>query len=64
MPARKPEAGPMDATAVLLLLQVPPPVVLVSVVVVPVQSVVVPAIGPGAGSTDIVVTAMQPEPSE
>ena len=63
VPAATPVAIPVDepivATPVDELLQVPPPV-LVSVVVNPSQTVVVPPIADGNGLTVIASTAKQP----
>lgn len=57
-----PVVVPMFATAVLLLLQVPPPE-FERVVVAPRQIAVVPEIAPGSGFTVIVLIAVQPVPS-
>jgi len=50
----------MLAIAVLLLLHVPPPGVLASVVVEPTQTLIVPVIGVGAAFTVTGYTAIQP----
>ena len=50
-----PDADPAVAIAVALLDQVPPDIPSVSVVVLPVQIVVMPVMGVGAGLTVIVV---------
>lgn len=48
---RTPDAGSMLATAVLVLVQVPPVVASVSVVVEPIQTVAVPPMTFGSGLT-------------
>jgi hypothetical protein len=55
-----PENVPIIATAVLLLLHVPPGVGLVSIVVVPRHALSRPDIGLGSGFTVTVVIAVQP----
>jgi hypothetical protein len=60
-PDTTPVDAPMAATAVLLLVQVPPPVVLVSIVVEPTQTVCVPAIFAGVAftvTTDVLKQAL------
>ncbi len=56
-PVTIPELVPTVATAVLVLLHVPPVTASLSVVVDPTQMVVVPAMGPG-GAVIITVTTM------
>ena len=51
MPPNVPVAAPMVPTGVLLLVQTPPPTVLVNVVVSPWQITKVPPIADGAGLT-------------
>jgi hypothetical protein len=53
-----PVPEPTVATAVLLLLQVPP--VFTSVAVLPKQILVTPVVGPGKGLTVMVTNAAQP----
>jgi hypothetical protein len=60
MPKAIPEELPIVATDVVLLLHVPPPVVLVSVVADPTHTLKDPLIGFGAGFTVTVVVAKQP----
>ena len=55
-----PVAEPIVAIAELLLLQVPPGVASVSVVLKPIQPLVVPLMVPGSGFTVTVVVAVQP----
>ncbi len=55
-----PVAVPVVAILMSLLLQVPPPVVLLSVVADPAHSVAVPLIAAGAATTDITRVARQP----
>ena len=54
MPITKPVAGSMPATAGLVLLQVPPVVVSLSVVVWPTHRFIVPVIASGSGLMAIV----------
>lgn len=64
MPVTMPVVEPMSAL-VLLLLQVPPVVASVNVVVPPAsQTVAVPAMAAGAVFTVMVMVVVQPEPSE
>jgi hypothetical protein len=58
--ARKPDNGSIEAIAVLLLLQLPPAVVSVSVLVVPTHKLVMPVIIDGALFTVTGNTALQP----
>ena len=60
MPVRIPVDTPIVPTAVLLLLQVPPVVASVSVVVVPAQIGVVPIMPTGVGFTAITVVVLHP----
>ncbi len=60
MPVTVPVEDPIVATAVLLLLQTPPLVALVNVVVKPTHTLVVPPIAAGFGLTVKLVTAIQP----
>lgn len=68
MPAPIPDAIPDDepivTTAVLLLVQVPPPGALLSDVEVPEQITTAPEIGDGPAPTDTVVVAVHPGPRE
>jgi hypothetical protein len=57
-PVTIPVNEPTVATAILLLVQVPPPVLLVSVVVLPSHTLNVPVMGTGDGLTKIVVVAI------
>lgn len=59
-PVMIPVVFPADATALLLLVHVPAPPELASVVVVPVQNTVVPVIAPGEALTANVAVAEQP----
>jgi hypothetical protein len=59
-PFTVPVAEPTVATAVLLLLQVPPGVTSDNVVVVPMQREKLPAIVPGSGFTVSIADALQP----
>ena len=59
-PVTVPEAEPMVATAVLVLLQVPPEVASLNVVVKPTHTVEVPEIAAGKGLTVTLVTARHP----
>jgi hypothetical protein len=59
-PTTVPEAEPMVATAVLLLLHLQPDVPLLNVVVAPRQRVVVPEMEVGEVFTTTVVVAEQP----
>jgi len=63
-PVSIPELLPIVATAVLLLVQVPPVNASVSVEVVPGQTTNVPAIAPGSGFTVNGVVTIQVVPSE
>ena len=63
IPVRIPEAEPIVALAVLLLLQVPPASVLLSVAVAPAHMVLLPLIAAAAGLTVMSVVVMQPEAS-
>ena len=54
LPVAMPEVAPIDATPVLLLVQVPPVVALVNDVVAPTHTVALPDTGSGNGLTDIV----------
>ena len=60
IPLTIPELTPIVATALLPLVQVPPPVALLKAVVAPVHNVVVPVINPGIGLTVTVFSAEQP----
>ena len=64
MPALTPLTIPVDeptvALEVLLLLQVPPDVALLSEVVLPAQTTAVPVIAPGTGFTVAVRVVWQP----
>ena len=64
MPAATPVMTPVKKLAVALavvpLVQLPPPVALVSVVVVPGQTVIVPVLVTGRGFTVTVPVALQP----
>lgn len=55
-----PAAVPVVATAMSLLLHVPPPVVLLSVVTDPAHNVAVPLIAAGAATTDVIRVAIHP----
>ena len=55
-----PVAVPVVAIVMSLLLHVPPPVVLLSVVTDPAHKVAVPLIAAGAATTDVTRVAMQP----
>ena len=55
-----PVAVPVVATAMSLLLQVPPPVVLLNVVIDPAHNVAVPLMAAGAATTDVTRVARQP----
>jgi hypothetical protein len=57
-----PLARSIVATEALLLLQLPPPVVLLSVVVAPIQVTAVPEIDAGTGLTVTLVATLHPEP--
>src|ERR1043166_4771101 len=59
-PVTTPVVEPIVATPVLLLLQVPPPVPSLNVVVAPWQILVTPVIGRGDGYTVTVMAAAQP----
>lgn len=60
-----PELRPMVATAVLLLVHVPPVVASLSVdIAVPMQILVIPVIGAGLAPTVTVVPIVQPVPNE
>ena len=59
-PVTVPEVEPMVATPVLLLVQLPPEVASVNVVVKPTHTFVVPPIAAGFGLTVKLVTAIQP----
>jgi hypothetical protein len=63
MPDNTPLSEPIVATAVLLLLHVPPVVVLLNVVVLPTHTAVMPVIAPGSGLTVIMVEVKQPVPN-
>lgn len=66
VPAVRPLTTPaasMLATVVLLLFHVPSVVVLLSAVVLPAQTEVVPVIDAGNGSTVMLAVALQPVPS-
>ena len=60
-PVTTPVPDPIVATAVLLLVQVPPPASL-SVVVSPAHTFVVPLIAAGSGFTDAAKVVLQPVP--
>jgi hypothetical protein len=60
MPVIVPDAEPTVAMPVLLLAQVPPPVLLVSVLVAPIHILVVPDMVAGAGLT--VATTVDEQP--
>ena len=60
MPVTTPVEGPIVAIAVVLLLQVPPPVASLKVVVKPAQTLVFPVIGDGSGLTVTTTIAVQP----
>ena len=59
-PVAIPVAEPIVATAVALLIQVPPLVAFVSVVVPIPQMAGVPPMAPGTGFTDNVIVELQP----
>jgi len=59
-PTRKPDTEVMVASAVLLLLQVPPPVASVSVIEEPTQTAVGPPIAAGKGFTVTIFVRLQP----
>lgn len=59
-PSTSPVSEPTVATAVLLLLQLPPVIEFTSVIVAPLHTVVGPVIGPGARFT--VTTAVTKQP--
>ncbi len=61
-PAIIPDVNPAVAIVVFPLVQVPPPIVLLSVVVDATQTDVNPLIGPGAELTVMVDVATQPVP--
>lgn len=65
MPLTKPATVPPDtiATVLLLLLQVPPLVALVSEILAPAHTAVGPVIAAGAGLTVIAVVVKQPVPN-
>ena len=67
VPALTPDATPLKepivATAMLLLLHVPPIVASLSVVVLPTQTAVTPVIAAGSGLTVIIVVVRQPVPN-
>ena len=60
MPFSAPDEEPIVAIAVLLLSHVPPAVALLNAADAPIQTVVVPEIGAGKGSTVIVFVVAQP----
>ena len=64
MPFTTPDEEPMVATDGLPLLQVPPEVASLSMVVMPVQAYANPDIGEGSGLTVMVRTAGVPQPLE
>jgi hypothetical protein len=64
IPVTMPVDIPTEATAGLLLLQVPPMVASSSVVVRPEHTARVPLIAAGSGSTVTTAVVIQPEPSE
>jgi hypothetical protein len=64
IPVTMPDAEPMVATPVLLLVHVPPPVVLLSVVIVPAQIPVAPVIAAAPVLMVTMVVAVQPVPKE
>ena len=57
-----PDRASMVATEVVPLIQVPPPAILVSVVVLPEHIAATPSIGPGDGLTVTENTEEQPDP--
>jgi hypothetical protein len=63
MPVTTPDVDPAVATVVLLLLQVPPVLVLVKVVLAPEQRTAVPDIAAGADVTVTTTVVEQPLPS-
>lgn len=63
-PDTTPEVAPIVATDVAPLVQVPPGVTSVHVVVVPEQRLPAPDMAAGAAVTDSVLVTMQPEPNE
>jgi hypothetical protein len=63
-PVTTPEVAPTDAMDPEKLLQEPPVVVSCSVIVAPVQTGVLPVMGPGDGFTVITCVATQVEPKE
>ena len=63
LPVTMPEDEPTEATAALLLVQVPPPVASVNAVLLPMHTLVVPVITEGPEFTFTVVVALQPEGS-
>lgn len=64
IPATMPVSEPIVAVAVVLLLQVPAPLASLRADVLPVQTVVVPVIGDGTGTTFTVVVALHKPPNE
>jgi hypothetical protein len=66
VPALKPDTKPLSeptmATTVLLLLQMPPAVEVLRVVVLPTHTAVMPVIAAGSGLTVIIVVVRQPVP--
>ena len=63
MPETTPEAEPIVATAVLLLLQVPPVVSSAREAVAPTHTVELPVIADGTGLTVNAMVAIQPAPT-
>lgn len=59
-PVNTPLVEPIVPTAILLLLQLPPVIPSINVIVLPEHTVVGPVIGPGAGFTVTVVVTKQP----
>jgi hypothetical protein len=60
IPVKRPVVAPMVAIVVLLLLHVPPATELLNNDVVPIQTVVAPAIAAGSGLTVTIFMAKQP----
>jgi hypothetical protein len=63
-PTATPEAVPIVAIPILLLLHFPPPVISLKEVALPAHTAVMPVIAAGAGLTVIVLVTLQPVESE
>ena len=59
-PVTTPVVEPTVANPVLLLLQVPPPVISLNIVVEPVQTLAVPVMAAGNGLTVMIAVVIQP----